>query len=179
LRLCGRFFALTGKCSTVLQSANSDRQYKRPESVLVVVYTRAGLVLLLRRADHPEFWQSVTGSMEWGDEQPAETAARELREETGIDVTPAALTDRRIQQRYVLFPQWRHKYAPDVSENTEHFFSLELPDVVPVSLSPAEHGEYAWVPFAEAVERVFSWTNRDALLLVMQERAARPAARGA
>ena len=71
----------------------ADTKFKRPESVLVVVYTRTGKVLLLRRADHPEFWQSVTGSMEWGDEQPAETAVRELREETGITAAPAALTD--------------------------------------------------------------------------------------
>ena len=88
----------------------------------MVVYTRTGKVLLLRRADHPEFWQSVTGSMEWGDEQPAETAARELREETGITVAPAAFTDWKVQNRYVIFPQWRYKYAPGVTENTEHFF---------------------------------------------------------
>jgi len=119
-----------------------------------VVYTRTGKVLLLQRADHPEFWQSITGSMEWGDEQPAETAARELREETGITAAPAAFTDWKLQNRYVIFPQWRYKYAPGVTENTEHFFSLELPDEPAVTLSPDEHSEYAWVPFAEAVERV-------------------------
>ena len=139
--------------------------------MLVVVYTRSGKVLLLRRADHPEFWQSITGSMEWGDEQPAETAARELREETGIAVAPAALTDWKLQNRYEIFPQWRYKYAPGVTENTEHFFSLELADEQTVTLSPDEHSEHAWVPFAEAIERVFSWTNRDALLLLMQRRA--------
>lgn len=153
--------------------------YKRPESVLVVVTTRAGKVLLLRRADHPEFWQSITGSMEWGDEQPAETAARELREETGIMVPPAQLTDRQIQQRYEIFPQWRHKYAPGVTENTEHFFSIELPDEQTVTLSPGEHSEYTWVPFAEALDRVFSWTNYEALLLLMQERGQQPATRQA
>ena len=158
-----------------LYDARMPQSYKRPESVLVVVYTRTGNVLLLRRADHPEFWQSITGSMEWGDEQPAETAARELREETGITVAPAAFTDWKLQNRYVIFPQWRYKYAPGVTENTEHFFSLELPDEPVVTLSPDEHSEFAWVPFAEAVERVFSWTNRDALLLLMKERAAQSA----
>ena len=69
--------------------------------------------------------------------------------------------------------------SPGVSENTEHFFSLELPDEPAVTLSPDEHSEYAWVPFAEAAERVFSWTNRDALLLLMKERAAHPAPRRA
>lgn len=157
----------------------TDRNFKRPESVLVVVYTRSGNVLLLRRADHPEFWQSITGSMEWGDEQPAETAARELREETGIAVAPAALTDWKLQHRYEIFPQWRHKYAPGVTENTEHFFSLELPDEQAVTLSPGEHSEYAWAPFAEALDRVFSWTNYEALLLLMQERGQQPATRQA
>jgi dATP pyrophosphohydrolase len=158
-------------------SDNAERKFKRPESVLVVVYTRTGKVLLLRRADHPEFWQSITGSMEWGDEQPAETAARELREETGIITAPAQLTDWRIQQRYVLFPQWRHKYAPGVTENTEHFFSLELPDEQSVTVSPGEHLEYLWLPFEQAIERVFSWTNRDALLHILRQRggAARTA----
>jgi len=151
-----------------LYDARMPLSYKRPESVLVVIYTRTGKVLLLRRADHPEFWQSVTGSMQWGDEQPAETAARELHEETGITAAPAQLTDWKVQNRYVIFPQWRYKYAPGVTENTEHFFSLELPDEQAVTLSPDEHSEYAWVPFAEAVERVFSWTNRDALLLLKQ-----------
>jgi dATP pyrophosphohydrolase len=149
-----------------------EPRFKRPESVLVVVYTRTGKVLLLRRADHPEFWQSITGSMEWGDEQPAETAARELREETGIITAPAQLTDWQIQQRYVLFPQWRHKYAPGVTENTEHFFSLELPDEQSVTVSPGEHLEYLWLPFEQAIERVFSWTNRDALLHILRQRGS-------
>lgn len=151
----------------------AEKRFKRPESVLVVVYTRNGKVLLLRRADAPDFWQSVTGSMEWGDERPAETAARELREETGIVASPAELTDWKMQQRYVIFPQFRYRYAPGVAENTEHFFSLELADEPPVTLSPDEHLEYAWVSFDEAVERVFSWTNRDALRHLMQQRAAR------
>jgi len=145
-------------------------KYKRPESVLVVVYTRTGKVLLLRRADAPEFWQSVTGSMEWGDEQPAETAARELREETGIVVTPAELTDWKIRQRYEIFTRFRYRYAPGIHENTEHFFSLELADECPVTVSPGEHLEYAWVPFDEAVVQVFSWTNRDALRHLMNQR---------
>ena len=156
-----------------------SQSFKRPESVLVVVYTRSGKVLLLRRADHPEFWQSVTGSMEWGDEQPAQTAARELREETGIDVQPAVLTDWKLRNCYEIFPQWRYKYANGVCQNTEHFFSLELADEQDVTLSPQEHGEYVWVTFAEALERVFSWTNRDALLLIMQDRGLGGATRSA
>lgn len=149
-----------------------ERRFKRPESVLVVVYTRDGKVLLLRRADHPEFWQSITGSMEWDDASPLATAARELREETGIDVAPGQLHDWHITQRYVLFPQWRHKYAAGVNENVEHFFSLELPVETVIRLSPGEHCEYRWVGFAEASAQVFSWTNRDALQRLMQARSA-------
>lgn len=144
--------------------------YKRPESVLVVVYTRAGQVLMLRRADHPEFWQSITGSMEWNDEAPRATALRELREETGIAVSLRDLRDWRITRQYEIFPQWRHKYAPGVRYNTEHCFSLELPRESDINVNPAEHSEFVWVPFAEAVERVFSWTNRDALRALMAER---------
>ena len=147
-----------------------DRPYKRPESVLVVVYTGTGKVLLLRRADHPEFWQSITGSMEWTDATPVDTAVRELREETGIQATAPQLRDWHIQQRYVLFPQWRHKYAPEISENTEHFFSLELAQEISIVVSPSEHCEYLWVPFGQALEQVFSWTNRDALRMLMQTR---------
>ena len=144
-------------------SETAPRPFKRPESVLVVVYTRTGKVLLLRRADAPTFWQSVTGSMDWGDEQPAATAARELFEETGIRVASSQLTDWHLQQRFEIFPQFRARYAPGVTENTEHFFSLELPDEQAITLSPGEHLEFAWVTFDEAIARVFSWTNRDAL----------------
>ncbi|MBI5611712.1 MAG: dihydroneopterin triphosphate diphosphatase [Gammaproteobacteria bacterium] len=141
----------------------AEKLYKRPESVLVVVYARTGKVLLLKRADGPDYWQSVTGSMHWGDEQPLATAVRELREETGITVSPQALRDWRTSNRYVIFPEWRHKYAPGTCENTEHVFSLELPEEVAVTLTPAEHTDYAWVPLAAAATRVFSWTNRQAI----------------
>ncbi len=147
-------------------------RYRRPESVLVVVYTRTGNALLLRRADHPEFWQSITGSIEWSDETPAAAAVRELREETGLRAAPPELRDWRVSRRYVLFPQWRHQYAPGVTENTEHLFSLELPEEVAITVRPGEHSEYRWVPFAEAVERVSFSTNRDALLDLMRSRGA-------
>ena len=144
------------------------QSFKRPESVLVVVYTCTGKVLLLRRADAPTFWQSITGSMEWGDEQPVETALRELREETGIRVSTDQLRDWQLVQRYEIFPQFRYRYAPGVVENTEHFFSLELPAPCPVTVSPEEHLEYVWVPFAVAMDKVFSWTNREALELILK-----------
>ena len=144
--------------------ARMSEHYKRPESVLVVVYTRAGEVLLLKRADNPDYWQSVTGSMHWGEGQPLAAAVRELREETGITVSPQALHDWQRSNRYIIFPEWRYKYAPGTRENTEHIFSLELPARVAVTLTPSEHTEYLWLPFTDAAARVFSWSNREAIL---------------
>jgi len=117
----------------------------------------------MRRADGPDYWQSVTGSMHWGDEQPLAAALRELREETGIAASPQALHDWQRSNRYSIFPEWRYKYAPGTCENTEHVFSLELPARVAVTLMPSEHTEYLWLPFSVAAARVFSWTNREAI----------------
>ncbi len=132
--------------------------YKRPESVLIVVSTRDGKVLLLKRADHPEFWQSVTGAMRWDERDPRATAIRELREETGLTAAPEELRDLGLVQRYAILPQWRHRYAPDVAENAEHAFALELPHDVPLANHP-EHTEYAWLAFALAAARATSWTD--------------------
>ncbi len=149
-------------------SAPEAHTYKRPESVLVVVYTRTGKVLMMRRADHAEFWQSVTGSLEWGVEDKLATARRELREETGIDA--AQLRDWSRHNVYTIFQEWRHLYAPGISENTEHVFSLELSAEVPITLNPAEHVDYAWLDFAEAARLATSWSNRDAILQIAAER---------
>lgn len=142
-------------------------KFKRPESVLVVVYTKTGKVLMLRRADHAEFWQSVTGSLEWDTQDPKATARRELREETGI--VTGDLRDWQKTNTYVIFPEWRHRYAPGVTENTEHVFSLELPNEVPVKLNPDEHSEFLWLAFPAAVERATSWSNRDAIVSLGRE----------
>ena len=143
--------------------------YKTPISVLVVVHTPDLQVLLLERAAHPGFWQSVTGSVE-GNETLGDTARREVREETGIDCRNLPLRDWRQTNTFEIFPQWRHRYAPGVTENTEHVFSLCVPAPCPVTLSPDEHVASVWLPAAEAARRCFSWSNRDAILAL----AARP-----
>lgn len=135
--------------------------FRRPESVLVVVHT-AHRTLLLRRADVPDFWQSVTGSLEWGEDSPRLAAARELREETGLAVAPQALADLGLVQRYAILPPWRSRYAPGVTENTEHAFAFALASEAPVILSP-EHAEFAWFEFAHAAATVYSWSNRAAI----------------
>jgi dATP pyrophosphohydrolase len=147
----------------------SRRAYKIPESVLVVIHTRDLNVLLLERADRPGFWQSVTGSKDVVDEPLAVTAAREVAEETGIvvgseRVPPASLRDWREQIDYEIYPIWRHRYAPGVTRNIEHRFSLEVPADIEVRLSPREHLAYRWLPLADAAAACFSPSNADAIL---------------
>ena len=135
--------------------------------MLVVVYTRAGKVLLLRRKDRPAFWQSVTGSMNWDEHDRAITARRELAEETGLTDT-AALRDWHRTYRFQIPPPWSERFAPGTRENVEHMFSLELSDETAVTLNPQEHVEFTWLPFDEALKQASSWTNREAIELVKQ-----------
>ncbi len=139
------------------------KKFKRPESVLVVVYTRTGKVLLLKRADDPDFWQSVTGSQLWEETEPRQAAERELLEETGLKFT-SALRDLGIVNRYPILPRWRPRYAPEVRENTEHAFALELPAEILITVNPAEHADYGWFGFEAAAVKVASWTNREVIL---------------
>lgn len=147
--------------------------FKLPVSVLVVIHTSALEVLLLERARRPGFWQSVTGSLERLDEPYAAAAAREVREETGIDAARGRLEDWNVVNAFEIFAQWRHRYGPGVTHNTEHVFGLELPARVPVTISEAEHTAWRWLAWREAAEQCFSWSNRDAIrMLERRERRA-------
>jgi dATP pyrophosphohydrolase len=137
--------------------------HKIPVSTLVVIHTPALDVLLLERADRPGYWQSVTGSQDEG-ETLAQTAAREVMEETGIEAGRYALEDWNLQNVFEIYPVWRHRYAPGVTHNTEHVFGLRVPERLPVRLEPREHLAAEWLPWREAAGRVFSWTNRKAIL---------------
>ncbi|MFC0398264.1 dihydroneopterin triphosphate diphosphatase [Paraburkholderia rhizosphaerae] len=142
---------------------------KIPESVLVVIYTPELDVLLIERADRPALWQSVTGARNYPDEPFAETAAREVAEETGIavgtEMVPRdALIDWHHHIQFEIFPEWRHRYAEGVTVNTEHWFSLQVPRRVEVTLAPREHTAHLWLPYEEAAAKCFSWSNRDAIL---------------
>lgn len=136
------------------------QQFRRPESVLIVIYTEGGEYLLLERRRPPGFWQSVTGSMEWG--EPADAAARrEVIEETGI--TQGVLVNLQWTQVYEIMPAFGKVYAPGITLNLEHAFSLRLPQRVPVILSDSEHVQFRWAAALDALDTVSSSTNRNVI----------------
>jgi dihydroneopterin triphosphate diphosphatase len=152
-----------------------NKPYKIPESVLVVIHTADLDVLLIERADKPDYWQSVTGSKDAPDEPLAITAVREVFEETGIVVSDDPershgavpmrnLTDWHLSNIYEIYPVWRHRYAPGVTRNTEHVFGLLVPRETPITLAPREHVDYVWLPFREAADKCFSPSNAEAVL---------------
>ena len=139
---------------------------KLPLSVLVLVHTVEREVLLLERATRAGFWQSVTGSLERLDEPLADAAAREVTEETGIDTAAGRLQRWNVVYTFEIYPHWRHRFAPGVVQNVEHVFALELPAPRTVRIAPEEHVAFAWLPWREAAAKCFSWSNRDAILML-------------
>ncbi len=140
------------------------RAHKIPISVLVVIHTPRGEVLVIERADKPGFWQSVTGSVDAINEPLAQAAQREVVEETGI--TAGTLTDWQLSNVYELYPTWRHRYASGVTHNTEHVFGLLVPQAAPVTLHPREHINQLWLPWREAADKCFSPSNAEAILML-------------
>ena len=140
---------------------------KRPQSVLVLIHSPEGDILLIERAKHPGYWQSVTGSIEAG-ETPEQTARREVEEETGIVAPPEAFDRWHHTSRFEIYPIWRHRYPPGVTHNTEHVFSLQVPAGQLVTISLGEHRDYCWLPVREAAKKCFSWSNRDAILMLAE-----------
>ena len=145
------------------ESSLIAKPYKIPRSTLIIIYTPQAEVLLIERADKIGYWQSVTGSQD-ADESLAETAAREVGEETGLVANNFRLTDWQQKSVYEIFPIWRHRYAPGVMHNEEHVFGLEVPGRVPIKLAPREHLQHVWLPHDKAAALCFSPTNRDAIL---------------
>jgi dATP pyrophosphohydrolase len=136
------------------------QQFRRPESVLIVIYTEDGQFLLLERRRPPGYWQSVTGSLEWGELADA-AARREVIEETGI--TQGVLVNLQWTQVYEIMPAFGKVYAPGITRNLEHAFSLRLPQRVPVILSDSEHAQFRWASALDALDTVSSSTNRNVI----------------
>ncbi len=134
---------------------------RRPVSVLVLVHADDGNVLLLRRRQPFDFWQSVTGSLRDG-ETHAMAAARELFEETGL-TDEGLLQFAGVSRRFAIDPRWRSRFAPGVVENVEFEWRYRMAKPVEITLNADEHAEYRWLPLRDAISKVWSWTNRDAL----------------
>ena len=141
-------------------------KFKIPESVLVVIHTPGAEVLLIERADHPGFWQSVTGSKDFASESLSTTAAREVLEETAIAAAASNFADWGVTNVYDIYPAWRHRYAPGVTRNTEHVFSLCVEPGTAVTLNPDEHTAYKWLPYRHAADACYSPSNAEAILLL-------------
>ncbi|QKM65435.1 dihydroneopterin triphosphate diphosphatase [Polynucleobacter tropicus] len=140
---------------------------KIPISILVVIYKSNRDVLLIERADREGFWQSVTGSLDAPNEDLTLAASREVFEETGIAVDQlptGSLRNMHHHIEYEIYPEWRFRYAPGVTRNTEHWFSLEVPDGIQIQLAPREHVAYEWLPFEEAAKKCFSRSNGEAIM---------------
>jgi dATP pyrophosphohydrolase len=146
---------------------------KLPVSVLVVIHAGERQVLLLERRRRAGYWQSVTGSLDAMDEPLEAAAAREVLEETGIAAGDGALCRWNVVNTFEIYAQWRARFAPGVVHNVEHVFGLRLAAPRPVVLAPEEHVAFAWLPWQEAAAKCFSWSNRDAIMLLM-EKSSRP-----
>lgn len=140
------------------------RNWKRPESVLVLVYTRDGQILMLERQNPRGFWQSVTGSLNWDEQEPMQAAIRELREETGLELEPRATG---IENVFPILPEWRDRYHPEVTENREYVFAVELERPCRIQLNDDEHVRYEWLDVPGAMQRCSSWTNSQAIELLI------------
>ncbi|MFY8326843.1 dihydroneopterin triphosphate diphosphatase [Pseudoalteromonas sp. ZZD1] len=138
---------------------------RQPYSVLVVIYKKNKDFLLIQRADDANFWQSVTGGIDEG-ETPLDTAYRELLEETGIDARALGITirDHHKTNQYAIRQQWRHRYQDDALINTEHVFSICVPDDITILLDPNEHTDFIWLTQLQAAEKAWSPSNCDEIL---------------
>ena len=138
-----------------------NKKYKNPNSILLIIFTTKFKVLLLKKNSKRDLWQSVTGSMELG-ENPYDTALRELQEETGINKQKSDLIFDDLSHKFMIYSEWIDRYEESTYSNKEYIFSLKLNDEVSVKLSK-EHSSYKWVDLNEAIHLVFSWTNKAAL----------------
>ncbi len=156
-----------------------SKVYKRPESVLIIIFTHESQVLLLNRIKPAGYWQSVTGSLEWN-ESVESAAFRELQEETGllldrlIKVSDSrSIKDLNLKSNVLVYhselncfpilPAWRTRYDPEIEHNIEHTFSVCFTDVPEISLSRKEHSEYQWLKKADAIQQVASYTNKKSI----------------
>ena len=148
-----------------------SKPYKRPVSVLVVIHHQHQQFLMLQRVDNAAFWQSVTGSLEAG-EQPLDTAVRELCEETGLCLAKEQVHDWQLHYDYDIYPEYWHRYPPGTRRNTEHVFSVDVALDSTITLAPTEHSAYRWVDADTALTLAYSPSNRNAIAQLILQAAS-------
>ncbi len=136
---------------------------KIPVSILIIIHDLKLNILLLERADRPNFWQSVTGSLDFHNEELKNAAKRELKEETGLNLESFPWLNWNISRKFKIFDHWSHRYEEGVKENTEFVFSVCISKKEIIKISPREHLRYAWFTSEAAIKKCFSWTNQIAI----------------
>jgi diaminopimelate epimerase len=145
-----------------------------PRQVLVFLHRPGpdGLprFLLLRRIPrNGGFWQGITGAPEWG-ETDEEAAVREVREETGLDVSGRIRSGGygyQLQRKEAAKAEWERLYGPGVDVVPEDVYSADAPAGWEPALS-WEHDDHRWCGLDEALSLLRWEENRDALRVVVR-----------
>jgi dihydroneopterin triphosphate diphosphatase len=122
-----------------------------PVEVFVAVRRGDEFLVLHRTPERDAYWHGVAGGVEPG-ETPLEAAARELREETGLDALPLDL-ERRFAYATADEPRYRELF-PDVDEIVVHTFLVDVPSGWEPALDE-EHDDYRWCSREDAIELLY------------------------
>jgi 8-oxo-dGTP pyrophosphatase MutT (NUDIX family) len=128
-----------------------------------VIVRRGGEFLFMHRAED-RYWHVAAGVVEEGEDFAA-AAARELREETGLE---ADVVDLEREQTYALPPDQRAEYPADVTRVTIRNFSAEAPAGWEPVLNE-EHDAHRWVDLAGAVA-IAHWPETSEIIAALAER---------
>lgn len=152
----------------------NQQTYRRPDKILVYLYRRirpaeeahASYLLLRRHPDRThagDIWQTVVGSVRWGEER-IQAARREVFEETGLTMLRGITAIGYAFSFPIRLPKDQKSwYAPGQTTIDNTVFAAEVVGRREVSLSP-EHVAYGWFSFREALDRLHWEEEKEALL---------------